>query len=275
LDTSENQDTKRQIDHMNYKRLSALFIFSIFFIQASVSAQVHGTITYEETIKLNIELPPEMADMAAQFPSVQQNEMNLYFADSQSLFMNAPADEDEEEEHDHYSSSSEGMTINFRMDRPENKSFVDRDLGTTTRKEKFFGKTFLIKGEHEPKRWKIESGTQSEFLGFTCQKAIMVDDSVKVEAWFTSEIPVSVGPSVYGDLPGAILVLTIDDGERSFVATNYDDSPLEEGTLTKPTKGKKVSKEEFAAIQEEKIKEMGMMQGGSGEKGTTKIVIMN
>jgi len=226
-------------------------------------AQVQGTITYEETIKLNIELPPEMAAMADQFPSVEQNDMNLYFSDSQSLFMSAPVDEDEEEDHEHVS-TSEGMTINIRMERPENKDFVDRENGTTTRKEKFFGKTFLINGEHEPKRWKIESGTQSEFLGFTCQKAILVHDSLKVEAWFTPEIPVSVGPGAYGDLPGAILVLTIDDGERSFVATNYDDTAIEDGLLTKPTKGKKVSKEEFDKIRNEKLEELGMMRGGNG-----------
>ena len=256
---------------MNYKRLSTLFIFSILFLQGSLLAQVQGTITYEETIKLNIELPPEMAAMADKFPSVQQSEMNLYFSGAQSLFMNAPSDGEDDGEHEHFS-SEDGMTVNIKMDRPENKNFVDRDNGTTTKKEKFFGKTFLIEGEHEPKRWKIESGTQSEFLGFTCQKAVMVQDSLKVEAWFTPEIPASVGPGNFGDLPGAILVLTIDDGERSYVATNYDASPVDEKMLAKPKKGKKVSIEEFAKIKDEKMKEMGMMTGGGG-KGTTKIIM--
>ena len=254
---------------MNYKRLSTLFIFSILFLQGTLKAQVQGTITYEETIKLDIELPPEMASMADQFPSVEQNDMNLYFSDSQSLYMSAPSDGEDDEEHEHFS-SGDGMTVRFKMDRPENKNFIDRENGTSIRKEKFFGKTFLIEGDHEPKRWKIESGTQSEFLGFPCQKAILVDDSVKVEAWFTPEIPASVGPDSFGDLPGAILVLTIDDGKRSFVATNYDASPLDEKMLEKPKKGKKVSQEEFAEIQDEKLKELGTMRGG---KGTTKIIM--
>ena len=63
-----------------------------------------------------------------------------------------------------------------------------------------------------------------------------------------------------------ILELSLNDGERILSATeiNLDNVDLEK--IVAPKKGKKVTREEFAKIEEEKRKEMEEMYGGKGGK---------
>jgi GLPGLI family protein len=79
-------------------------------------------------------------------------------------------------------------------------------------------------------------------------------DDQEIVAWFSPEIPVSLGPSIFGGLPGLILAVE-RNGETAYVATSVKLSPPAEGSMVKPDKGSKVSQEEFAAIREEKEKE--------------------
>lgn len=88
-------------------------------------------------------------------------------------------------------------------------------------------------------------------------------DDQTITAWFTSEIPFSTGPDEFFGLPGLILAVEIN-GETAFLATSIDLTPPEEGVLSKPDKGKKVTQEEFNKIIEDKIKEF---KETGGEKG--------
>ena len=72
--------------------------------------------------------------------------------------------------------------------------------------------------------------------------------------FFSPEIPVSLGPSVFGGLPGLILAVE-RSGETAYVATSVKLSPPTEESMVKPNKGSKVTQEEFKAIQKEKEKE--------------------
>ena len=65
---------------------------------------------------------------------------------------------------------------------------------------------------------------------------------------------VSIGPDLYGGLPGLILAIDID-GENVFLATSIDFTPPPDEILTKPTEGKKTSQKEFDKLVVEKIKE--------------------
>ena len=67
-----------------------------------------------------------------------------------------------------------------------------------------------------------------------------------------------------GGLPGLILVLNIDDGQRSFVAKGVSLDPVEAGVIVPPKKGREVTQEEFDAIVSEKMKEMDMTRSGNG-----------
>ncbi len=143
---------------------------------------------------------------------------------------------------------------------------MDHDAGTSVERRDFLGRTFLIEGEREPLPWRL-TDEQAEFLGYPCMKATLQRDSSTVEAWFTPQIPVSAGPEQYGGLPGLILVLSENDGRRTFVATEVSLDGLGEDTIEAPTEGRRVTQEEFDRIVAEKMEEMGGERGGRRGRG--------
>lgn len=232
---------------------AALFPLSTFAQQ--------GTVYFDETIKLEIELPPEMASMRDQIPNSTTASKVFFFSESGTLMKNAPREEGEEG----------GVTVGgdgfmMRMMGPgdvDNQIFRDLENERIVEKRDFLGRTFLITGEPETFAWKL-TGEQSEFLGFACMKAVAVRDSSVIEAWFTPEIPIAAGPDIYGGLPGLILVVSVDDGQRTITAKEVTFGDLEEGVLTPPTEGREVTREEFDRIVDEKMKEMGGQRGRGG-----------
>ncbi len=236
--------------------MRTVLLVATLLVSTSVLAQ-EGTVRYEITTRLDIELPPEMQHMADQFPSTSTASKLLHFDESTSLLVAAPEADDDED------FSSGGMRMMFRRSQSENALFVDRDAGTSVEKRDFMGRTFLIDGEPETLAWRL-TDEQSEFLGYPCMKAIAMRDTVAVEAWFTPEIPVSAGPEEYGGLPGLILVLTIDDARQTFIAKEVTLAPLAEGTIVAPEKGRRVTNEEFTGIVKEKMEEMQKSRGGRG-----------
>jgi GLPGLI family protein len=247
------------------KKLLSLFILLAPF---AASAQ-QGTITYNEVMKIEIELPPEMESMRDQIPDARTSVKQLLFTDSASLYRNAPGREDEGDIT--MGSESEGVMIRMAGPSNDNATFVNLDNEIVVDKQEFMGRTFLITGEREPIAWRMTS-EQSEFLGHLCQKAVATRDSSTVEAWFTPEIPVSIGPANFGGLPGAILVLSIDDGRLTFTATSVDQEELEPDALEAPRGGREVTREEFDRIVEEKMKEMGVQRGGRGGTSVRMII---
>jgi GLPGLI family protein len=240
------------------KRLLPLLIF--LFVPSAMAQQ--GTIAYEEVVKIELNLPPEMESMRDQIPDSRMMPKLLLFSESESLMMDAPEAEGENNE---ITLGGDGMQIRMRMANQEadNRVYTNLDDGVVIDKRDFMGRTFLITGDQPTYAWRL-TGEQSEYLGFACQKAVAEQDSTMIEAWFTTEIPYSIGPDVYGGLPGAILVLTLDDGQRTFTATNVDMEGDAIAALEPPDDGRKVTRQEFDEIVEEKMKEMGMTQGRGG-----------
>ena len=157
---------------------------------------------------------------------------------------------------------NEGGVFRFQMRREENESFFDFENDSRTEKVGFMGRTFLIEGDTNSLPWRL-TDERSEFLGYACQKAIAIKDSTTYEAWFTPEINVPAGPG-FGGLPGLILVMNIDDGQRSYVAKELDLNPVKKGLISPPKKGKRVTREEYKEIVEAKMKEMNANSSGNG-----------
>ena len=248
---------------MRVSRLLFLLLFLVF----PASAQ-QGTITYDRIVKLNIELPPEMESMRDQIPTENKTRMTLHFNEWESVWQAA----EEQEEGGDRSFGGGGMM--FRMSRgarEQNVTYINHEDGLMTERRDFMGRTFLIKDEQPTLAWKL-TGEQSEFSGYLVQRATAVRDSSTVEAWFSPQIPVTVGPGPFGGLPGAILVLTIDDGQTTFTATDIALAELPEGTIVAPEEGKEVTQAEFDEIMEEKMKEMEAQFGGRGRNGARFII---
>ena len=225
-----------------------------------------GSIRYNATMKLDIQLPPGMEEMAANIPKSQTSGRMLYFTEAAALLKDAPKAESDDSGNIEIGNDS----FKFRMDtsRPEQETYYNFDEGTSVEKTDFLGRTFRIVGDMEEYQWRL-TGEQSEYLGFACQKAVAVQDSSTVEVWFTSEIPVSAGPAGLAGLPGMILVANFDDGQRTYTATEVDMETEVAGMITPPKGGREVTREEYDAIVEEKMKEMGATQG----RGGTRIMI--
>lgn len=68
----------------------------------------------------------------------------------------------------------------------------------------FFGKRIFIKEKIPEFKWSISS-EKKEILGYLCYKAKVSFRGREYIAWFTNEIPISVGPWKFSGLPGVIL----------------------------------------------------------------------
>ena len=156
-----------------------------------------------------------------------------------------------------------------------------------------FGKKFLISDKMEQPKWKLGSETK-QIGNYTCFKATLIKDvdpldfsnmrrrgnrnndkdetkkdstnvtklseeieipkQVEVTAWYTPQIPVSNGPAEYWGLPG--LILEINSGRTTVLCTEIIINPAEKEDIEKPTKGKKITREEYNTTVKEKMEEM-------------------
>jgi GLPGLI family protein len=155
---------------------------------------------------------------------------------------------------------SGGGMAHFRMYEPDNKMFTDMKNRVQIEQREFMNRMFLIESDMTLAPWKL-TGNEREILGYLCQEAVMEKDSVKTVAWFTPTIPLPIGPATYNNLPGVVLAVDINDGRHTITATRITaDQP---NKIAKPKDGKKVTEDGFKKIVDEKMKEMGVEQGGA------------
>lgn len=133
------------------------------------------------------------------------------------------------------------------------KVFMNYKKSRKTEQVELLSRLFLTENEMEEQAWKPGS-EQRKIQGYICRNANMKKGDKIITAWFTAQIPVSVGPEVFSGLPGLILAVDID-GKNIILAKSVNLTPPEEENLVVPKDGKKTSQEEFDQIVEEKVKE--------------------
>ena len=222
-----------------------------------------GTVTYEQTTSLDysgmmrgndgagMRHNNMMKDMRASLPKERKESKFLYFSDSKSLFVGGDAQTQRPIMERH----GRRMMVSFEnpTEPKLQEVYYDFDKRKKTELVGFMSRDFLVSGEIGISPWKLTSKV-TKILDHTCMAAQMVRDDKAITAWFTSEIPVSVGPADYFGLPGLVLAVEID-GETALLATAIDLTPPADGLLVKPRGGKKVSQKKFDKIMAEKIKE--------------------
>lgn len=242
--------------------LSAV-VFVVAYSQADTGkSDKQGAVKYEEVAKLDIQIDnmtPEMQDL---LPREHRNETVLYFNEDASRYENLAQNNDANIEEE-----SEGGGMKIMISQPENIIYRDlKDQKIVAQKE-FMTRVFLVESDFPKDEWKF-TGKQKMILGYPCQEANRLRGEDTISAWFTPAIPIPSGPGEYGNLPGLVLAVDINNGKRSINAKSIELGPIEPARLEKPTKGKKVSQDEYDAIVDEKTKEMG------GEKGGGQMIIM-
>lgn len=237
---------------------------SVFIILLSLMASFcfgqnnEGVITYESIMRIDLSrFPPEVKGM---IPPEQKSKNQLFFNQKEAIYKALQEEEDINQE----VSAGNGARVQIRMGgAPDNEFYTNLDEGSAIDKTEFFGRTFLISGGEEIE-WKITSESKI-IAGYQCMKATYMRDTIPVAAWFTPQIPVSLGPGSYSGLPGMVLSVDVNDGQRTIMATNVDLRGLTtDERIVAPSKGKKVTRKEFIKIRDEKMAEMQEMNGGRG-----------
>lgn len=94
----------------------------------------------------------------------------------------------------------------------------------------------------------------------------------EIVAWYTPEIPIGQGPSNYWGLPG--LILEVNDGRTALLCSKLVLNAQEKMEIVPPSKGKKVSQEEYDEILAKKMEEMQeRFQGGERRGNGNRIMI--
>jgi GLPGLI family protein len=214
-------------------------------LSLTASAQ-SGTVVYNETMKLEIHLEGAGAEMESMLPKERTSTKLLHFSEEASLFVNGPESEEQEVKEE----MAGGGTMVIKMDEPDEQVYFDIKNQLVTEQRDFMSRMFLIEFQADTMAWKL-TGNRREILGYPCMEAIYIRDSVKTVAWFTPSIPISTGPAKYHGLPGLILEVNVNDGKRLITAASVTPGNVSD-LLVKPKKGKKVTREEFNKMVEEK-----------------------
>jgi GLPGLI family protein len=208
---------------------------------------------------LHRNLPPEREEMKDMIPQFNTANFELVFSETQSIYQAK-----KEEEISEVTSNTGGARMTMRFGRENRVVYKNLDNAEMIESRDFMQKQFLITGPLKDRKWKI--GTkQKEILGYSCMEAsFRVDSATSLVAWFTPQIALSNGPSDYQGLPGMILQINVNSGERMITATEILLDTVDTSLIIAPKKGKEVTAEEFEKIREEKMKEMGGQPGGPG-----------
>ncbi len=228
-----------------------LTILTSTLITISLFSQSKGKITYIETIKLDLHIQGLDESMLKLLPKSKSLEKELVFNNTISIYRDTDNPEEDS------SIDKEGVVIKFLQEDTKDILYKNQNEKIKIHQKGFMGKSFIIKEKIKIYKWKL-TGEKIKYLNYECQKAVIQTDDEFIVAWFAPQIPVPHGPSIYHGLPGAILLVSINDGETEIKAQKIELSTLTE-TLNIPTDGKVVTEKELEKIELEKMKEMEEM----------------
>jgi GLPGLI family protein len=235
-----------------------LFLLALIlgsWLNHTIGQSFQATLKFEEKTNLHKTVGKSNPDLMQYLPEYRVSQKILAIKDKMSVYVNG-------EDQENISINRGGGPMSFSFKVPEEILFKDLENGEVVEEKDFMGKKFLIEGEKKVMAWKI-TGNMKSILGYPCMEAVYSDTSQNMIAYFAPGLPLSGGPQIYGGLPGLILELDINEGERIFVATSIQ---LEEPTVSiqKPVKGKKMNRDEFDQMVKERMEEMQATGGGGG-----------
>lgn len=231
-----------------------------------------GVILYEQKINMHRNIPAEREGMKAMIPEFRTTKQQLFFNDAESLYKTVIEDEEEQ-----FSAGGGGMRMTFRM--PSTELYM-QTTGKIISRQEFMGKYYLIEDSVKMSPWKFGDQVKT-IAGYECRMAYFTrTDTIpamvitagpnateqkrepqvrttEITAWYTDKIRPFLGPERYNTLPGAVLAIDINNGERVIVAKTIELRELKKNELKEPTNGTKTTQAEFRKLMEEQMKQMG------------------
>ncbi len=229
----------------------SLFFILLMGMAASISAQIsQGVINYEVRMDVHRSLPPERQELKAMIPQFRTDNFQLFFTPTESLYKAI-----EDQVHQPMGGGGGGMRMMMRA--PKTETHVDRETRVRTVFQDVMGRNFLITDTLSIEPWKF-GNEQMEIAGYMCMMAWYSDTVAKQEitAWFTPQLPPFLGPDKYVTLPGTVLAVDINNGERVWVARQIEAREVKPAEVRKPSRGEKMTREEFNKFVEEQMQRM-------------------
>ncbi len=248
-----------------------------------VQAQVkEGAITYERKLNMHKRITDEQ--LRTYIPEFRTSKHILLFSDSASIYKTIPEDEMPE------AGNGGNVRVMVSMGGGDaDELYKDFTTAKSIRQTNIGAKTYVIEDSIKTQKWKLTDETKT-ILGYTCRKAVstqtqrvggsvrMITNSngnidtaksnktsqtqdVEVVAWYAENIISPVGPENNGGLPGVILQLDINKGEMLYTATEIK-KEVNKKEVKVPSKGKKITNEEYAKLMQQMME--NMQQGGGG-----------
>ncbi|MCS7077951.1 MAG: GLPGLI family protein [Bacteroidia bacterium] len=183
-----------------------IIIVSLVYCIYGYSQNLSGVIKYRFWYSYSVEMP-ENATVIGSPAQEFDLPAYLYFNTQKSLF-----------DYDKTEYNRNTPYQNTRKDDEHGQMYyIDKTLGELYIREFIYGKPYIT---HEPIpviNWQIKNEVKT-ILGYACKKATAEFRGRKYVVWYTSAIPVSVGPWKLQGLPGAVLEAESEDKEVKFVA---------------------------------------------------------
>lgn len=253
-----------------------LLVTALSFSLYAGAQTKEGKVIYERTIQMGAvrlggNVPPDIqAQMQAQMPKSRTDQFELLFTSERSLWQYLPSAAD-----DGSGNSFSSGGVNIQMRGPSNEiTFVDLANGTRLDQREIMDKNFVVTDTVQKLQWKLSDETKT-ILNFTAHKATattinqrprmtmengemkreMFNDTVKVVAWYTTDIPVPAGPNYSGQLPGLILELDNNNGQSITKAVEFSPK-VSAAKIKEPKDGKKLTAAEFSKERDKMMEEM-------------------
>jgi GLPGLI family protein len=227
---------------MNLKLMLTFLILNC--LSGFLYSQTEGVITYEITINNHRNIPADQEGRKAMIPQYRTFKQQLFFNANESLYKPLIEEEDDQDQ-------NEGRRFRFRFQGAI--SYFDQSTSIMLSQMDMRGKKYLITDTLKPAPWKF--GTEIKTIqGYECMQAYYTTADERkqtITAWYTMKLRPMLGPEKFNTLPGAVLAIDVNNGERVFVAKKIELRALNKNELVAPNEGQKISQEEFRKMGEE------------------------
>jgi len=243
---------------MNKILLSILFTFlNVGIISAQDDSEIKaGIVKYEAFDKFDLSYfknaDSKVKEWLAGMSKGAKSSKVLYFNNRYSLF---------EEDYSAQATAEDKKVLVMRGKMPYitapraelKKVYIDRKNGEMTQQMELMTRFFIIDKDILEWEWK-PAPEQTKILGYLCMSAKSTTGDKTITAWFSPQINTIAGPDLYSGLPGLILAVDIN-GENVLLATEVDINQPGDEVFKKPSEGRKMKREAFQKLVDEKIEQ--------------------
>ncbi|WP_299522421.1 GLPGLI family protein [uncultured Lutibacter sp.] len=237
---------------MKIKIIVLLLLFHCFAFSQVI---INGSVVYNISLKTpdlnelskNEKISKETrSKLIAMYKNVSDVSSILIFANDEALF-------EVENKMDNESNTGLNLTNLLSGGKGRYVFYYNNKTGENFIQKNAIGELYMV--SESKKEWELTHETK-KIGDYVCYKAI---EQNKMEiknpkhsptiAWYAPSIPVNFGPNGYNGLPGLILELQINN-KLIYRITKIELNPQKIIKIEKPTKGRKVTSDEFRKILE-------------------------